>query len=256
MGRVFKKTKGFFDLSLSLAKAGFKLKNEGTWLGILWYLLAPMMIFLLLLGIFTDRLGQNIPNYPLYLLLGILMFNFFQKITSESIIAIKGNFGLIKSLNFPRESLVGAIILKSLFSHFFEIIILLVFLLAFKIPIKMMIFYPGILFFLVLFLFGFALILSSLTVYFIDLNNIWVFVSRLIWFATPIFYSIGGQTRLYYLNLINPMYYFITISRDIIIYSKVPELWMIMSALFFTLLSLLLGLFIFNKLKIKFAEYI
>ena len=93
-------------------------------------------------------------------------------------------------------------------------------------------------------------------VYFSDLDNIWDFISRLVWFATPIFYSIGGQNRLHIANIINPMYYYISIPRDIVIYSKIPGYFMIAGAVFFSVASLLIGIVIFNRLKYKFAEFI
>jgi len=252
----YQRIKNILGLSLSIAKAAFKLKNEGTWLGVLWYLLSPVLTFLLLLGIFTDRLGKEIPSYPLYLLLGVILFNYFQKITNESVKIIRDNSGIIKSINFPKESLIGSIVLKILFSHIFEIFILIIFLVFFGVSVKTLIFYPLILFFLSIFSFGAGLILASLGTYFFDLNNIWLFVSKLIWFATPIFYVIGEQTRLFYLNLFNPMYYFITVARDLIIYVKVPEMWMVLGMIFYSFIFLITGLLIFNKLKIKFAELI
>ena len=249
----FKQT---LNLSLELAKAEFKLRNEGSYLGIFWYLLNPLLLFGLLFLIFFDRLGQNIPDYPVYLLLGLIIFNFFQQTTIESTKTIQSHKGVIKSINFPKESLIGSIVLKFLFSHIFEIILLIIFLIIFKIPIQGIIFYPLILFFLSIFIFGACLILSSIAVYFVDLENIWAFVIRLIWLGTPIFYAIGGQTKLFYVNLFNPLYYFITITRDLIIYSKIPELKIVITAIFFSFLFLLIGLLIFNKLKIKFSEMV
>ena len=249
----FKQT---LNLSLELAKAEFKLRNEGSYLGIFWYLLNPLLLFGLLFLIFFDRLGQNIPDYPVYLLLGLIIFNFFQQTTIESTKTIQSHKGVIKSINFPKESLIGSIVLKFLFSHIFEIILLIIFLIIFKIPIQGIIFYPLILFFLSIFIFGACLILSSIAVYFVDLENIWAFVIRLIWLGTPIFYAIGGQTKLFYVNLFNPLYYFITITRDLIIYSKIPELKIVITAIFFSFLFLLVGLLIFNKLKIKFSEMV
>jgi len=246
--------KNFLGLSFSLAKANFKLKNEESYLGILWYLLGPILMFILLLTIFSGRLGKGVEDYPLYLLLGLIMFNFFQNTTKEATGAIISNGGLIKSLKFSHKALINSNILKSLLSHFFEIIIFIIFLLFFKISIGNLIFYPLILFFLYFFTYGVSLFLSSLTVYFVDMQNIWNFVSRLIWFATPIFYAIEGQTRLYYLNLLNPMYYFITITREIVIYSKIPEIWMILGMMIYTLLALIIGIIVFDKLKYRFAE--
>jgi len=249
MSRI-SKLKAFFGLSFQLAKAGFKLRNEGSYLGIFWYLLNPILLFVLLFFVFSDRLGTGIPQYPLYLLLGIIIFNFFQNATLEATrTIIKEYAGLIKSINFPRESLIGSIIFKSIFSHLFEIILFIIFLLVFGNQLTGLVFYPIVILFFCFFIFGSSLILSSLTVYFFDLENIWNFAVRLLWLGTPIFYAIGGQTKLLYINLFNPLYYFITIAREVVIYGKIPELWLILGCLTFSFVSLLIGLLIFDKLK-------
>ncbi len=249
--------KHFFELSFQIAKSGFKLRNEGSYLGILWYLLNPLLLFVLLLLVFADRLGNEIPMYPLYLLLGIVMFNFFQQTTSESTRIVLVDYrDLVKSINFPREAIVLGAVLKFLFSHFFEILLFLVFLVFLDGPLIGIIFYPLILAFFGVFIFGFSLMLSSLTVYFVDLENIWGFFVRLAWLGTPIFYSIGGQDKLFVANLLNPLYYFITVSRDVIVYSRLPELWLVLGAMFYSFFFFLIGLLIFNKLKTKLAEMI
>ncbi len=250
------KIKRFFGLSLALAKAGFKLRNEGSYLGILWYLLNPILLFALLFLLFQDRLGQEIPYYSLYLLLGIIMFNFFQDITTESTKCIRDYGGIIKSINFDKKALVGSILFKKIFAHIFEIVLFFILLVFVKGSMTGILFYPLVFVFLCLFAFGICLMLASLVVYFIDLENIWAFFVRLLWLVTPIFYSIGGQTKLFVLNLFNPLYYFITLSRDLIIYNKLPEWWIISGALAYTLVSLFLGAYIFSKLKNKFAEMI
>ena len=63
-------------LSVALARAHFKLRNEGIYLGIAWYLLNPLLLFAILFFVFSDRLGSSIPYYPAYLFLGIIMFNY------------------------------------------------------------------------------------------------------------------------------------------------------------------------------------
>lgn len=244
------------ELSHTLAKAEFKERNEGSYLGIVWYMLNPLLMFLLLLLIFYDRIGQRIPHYPLYLLLGIIVFNSFQKVTIEACHAIYANRWIIKSINFPRVALVSSIVLKGLFSHVFEFILFILFALFFRAPISGAIFYPIILIFFYIFIFGVSLFLASLAVYFIDIEYIWGFLSRLIWFGTPIFYAIAGQRRLFILNLFNPMYYYITISRKLMIYSELPPLWMVLGAIGYSLSALVVGLLVFRKLKHKFAELI
>jgi lipopolysaccharide transport system permease protein len=253
----YQKIKSIIGLSLSLAKADFKLKNEGSYIGIFWYLLNPILMFSLLYLIFSTRLGNNIHYYGLYLFLGIIMFNFFQASTLESTKSIiKENVWIIKSINFPREALILSICLTSLFSHFFEILLFFIILLFFKISLIGILYYFLVLIFFFIFIFGISLMLASLTVYFVDLGNIWNFGIRILWFITPIFYEIAGQTKLFYLNLLNPLYYFMTIARELIIYNKMPPLWIFFGAVGYSLISLIIGLSIFNKLKVKFAEMI
>ena len=249
--------KGVVGLSLAIARAEFKLRNEGSYLGIFWYLLNPIFLVGLLFLIFSNRLGVHIPNYFLYLFLGIIMFNFFQNSTIESTKSIlRENTLLIKSINFPREALVGGIIFKTLFSHLFEIILFMILLLIFSVPVIGIFYYLIILAVFSVFVFGVSLILAALTVYFIDLENIWGFAVRLIWFGTPIFYAIESQTRLFYLNLFNPMYYFITLARGVVLYSKMPANGILFGAIGYALLFFFMGLLLFTKLKNKFAEKI
>lgn len=250
------KTKNKFELSLALARADFIERNEGSYLGLLWYLLNPLLLFALLLLVFSDRLGNEIPQYPLYLLIGIIMFNFFQRATIDSTTIVREHRYLIKSINFPRQSLVGSIVLRTLFSHLFEIILFIIFILFFERPLTGILFYPIILFFFYLFIYGASLILASLTVYIADMEHVWGFAARLIWLGTPLFYAIEGQARLAIVSLFNPMYYFITIARDIAVYGRMPKIWMLAAMAGWSILFLLIGLAIFNRLKTKFAELV
>jgi ABC-2 type transport system permease protein len=246
--------KQVFQLSLQLAKAGFKMRNEGSYLGILWYLLNPLLLFVLLVAVFSTRLGQDIPNYPLYLLLGIIMFNFFQQATIESTRVINDHRWSIKSINFQREALVGSVVLKALFSHAFEMVLFLLLLIIFKVSPMGMLFYPFILFLLAIFSLGVSFLLSSLTAYFADLENIWFFASRVLWLATPIFYAVEKQSPFFVINLFNPLYYFITAARELLLSGQIPEFWVTAGALLFPLFALGAGLAIYNKLKSRFAE--
>ncbi|MFA6215859.1 MAG: ABC transporter permease [Patescibacteria group bacterium] len=248
--------KKFLALSLALAKAEFKLRNEGSYLGIFWYLLNPILTFSLLLLIFSKQLGSEITDYPLYLLTGIVTFNLFSQITTQATKVIKTNRWLIKSVKFPPESLVSGVTLTGLFSHLFEVFLLFILAMAFQNNLTGFIFYPFLLLLFCIFIYGLSLILAALSVHFADLENIWIFFSRLVWFATPIFYTIDHQTILFKLNLFNPLYYFITLFRQVIIYNQIPASFLAAGAISYTLISLVIGQIIFNRLKPKFAEKI
>lgn len=248
---IFKKN---LWLSFSLAKAGFKLRNEGSYLGILWYLLDPLIMFLIFFSV-RGLVGKGIENYPLYLLLGLIMFNFFRKTTSYAVKAITINSGLIKSLNVNQTVFVVAIVLQSSFSHFFEVILFVIFAFIFKIQVLNILFYALIFIFFLLFVLGVSFIIATIGVYVGDFGRIWTLLTRLIWFVTPIFYSSKLELP-FNINPLNPLYYFITVAREIMIYNRFPELWLIFGMIFFSIISILYGIYTFNKHRNKFAEKI
>ena len=246
---------GFFSLTYQVAKSGFKLRNEGSYLGVFWYLLNPILLFLLLFFVFSSRLGSSIEFYSLYLFLGVIMFNFFQSCTIESTKIISRDYRrLIKSINFSRESLISGVVLKNVFSHLFEVVLFFVIFLFVKGFSVSFFAYFLILFLFAFFVFGFCLLLSCLTVYFVDLENIYAFGVRLLLFATPIFYSVPLDSGLFFVNLFNPLFYFISVARSVVIYNVFPGFFFLLGCLFFSLFFFFLELLGFNKRKFKFAE--
>jgi len=246
----------FWNLTFYLAKSGFKVRNEGSYLGILWYLLNPLLFFGLLWLIFSNNIGNSIESYPLYLFMGVIMFNFFQSATSESIGIIRDNRELFKSINFPRMAFISGSVLKFFFSHVFEFFIFTIFLVALKGNFANVLFYPLIILFFIPFVFGVSLILGSVSVYILDVEGIWTFASKLIWFATPIFYALNLSSKLSVINWINPLYYFITLARDLVVYNTVPSAEIIVGSALSGALFLAAGVLTFNKLKTRFTEII
>jgi len=243
-------------LSFQIAKAEFKLRNEGNYLGLLWYLLGPIVTFITLFAIFSTRLGNGIQNYGLYLMIGLLMFNFFQSTTGESTTSILGGGGLLKSINFPRESLVLSVIFKNIFSHVNDLVILIIMLIYLHMSLIGILFVIPFYLLFIIFIAGTSFVSASVQVYINDLNSVWGFAMRILWLATPIFYAVEGQVRLAFFNLFNPIYYFITLARQIIIYHSLPQAFIIWGAIGWSFGTLALGYFVFEKLKPRFAELI
>src|SRR5258707_12230224 len=86
-----------------LVKTDFKLRYQGSLLGYAWSLLKPLMMFAILYVVFTVFLpvGKGVPHYPVYLLLGIVMWNYFNEVTTGSVDAIVGKSELLRKINFP-----------------------------------------------------------------------------------------------------------------------------------------------------------
>jgi len=255
VSKQWQKLKSVLGLSLSLAKANFKLRNEGSYLGIFWYLLNPLALFCIILFIEgTAFKNVTIPYYPIYLLIGITGNNFFAQTLSSSIKSLDSNASFIKSMKIPLESLVVSQILQSIFSHLFEFILIGCFMIYFHIPLLGLLFYPVIFFFFVLAVLGISFVFATLGVYVSDFGNVWVALSQLVFFITPTFYAIKPGDHLYFINLFNPLFYFLTTIRDVVIYTKIPPVWMISTMLAISVSLFVFGVFVFGKFKNKFPE--
>ncbi len=211
-------------------------------------------MFLILL-ILRHIVGTGIENYPIYLFIGLIMFDFFRKTTIEATGAIMTNSGLIKSTNVNREVFVVSTVLRNTFSHLIELIVLVGLLVLFDISAFAIIFYLPILAVFAFFVLGISFIVSIIGTYLIDFGKVWNVLTRILWFGTPIFYSARLELPIN-INYMNPLYYFISIARDVVAYNQVPALLMIVGAIAFSAVSFFCGLFIFKKFKHKLSEFI
>jgi ABC-type polysaccharide/polyol phosphate export permease len=254
--KYIRKIEDALRLSFTLAKTNFKLRNEGSYLGILWYLLEPLCFFgiILLIGGVINQ--DSVPYYPLYLFLGLIMFNFFISTTTNALKSITYNAGLIKSMKIDYQSLVMSGVFQFVFSHVLEMVIFLGFMVYFGANFLNLIFYLPIFFFFLLFVLGLSFVLATLEIYISDLSNVWSVLVRLLWFLTPIFYVMPPNSLFQKISYINPLFHFINVSREIIIYGRNPGLHVLFLMVFFSILSLLFGLFIFQRYKSKFPEMV
>jgi len=245
-------------ISFSLALANFRLHIEGSYLGIFWYLLSPLALFVVILFIKNSAFSNHeITNYPIYLIIGITGLHFFQQVISRSINIISSQASYIKSMSGIKPLiLVLASVFQSTFSHLFEFLMVVGFLIYFKISLLGLLLYPLLLFFFVLLLLGIALIFSTIGVYIRDLDNIWLVFSQLLLLVTPIFYIAKSDSLIYKFNLFNPLFYFLEIFRGLTIYENFPPFWMIGVFVFISSTIFIIGWLIFNRYSKKFAELV
>ena len=250
------KLRDIIRVSFSLAKVNFRLRIEGNYLGIFWYLLSPLALFAVLLFVKETAFSSiDIPYYPLYLLIGIAGFNFFKQAITGAISAISANPDYLKSISrIAPESLIVAVVIQAVFSHLFELILIIAFALYFQISLAGFLLYPlvfALFFFMTL---GIAFIFATVGVHINDLDNLWVIASQLLLLASPIFYSINPGSPIYQANLANPLFYFLEISRSLIIDGRAPALGLTGMMILLSLLFLAVGIAIFESYKKRFAE--
>lgn len=242
------------SLARKIAKYDFISQDEGSYLGIIWHIIDPLIIFLLIFIIFNNNLGNSIPYYGIYLYLGMIIFKIFQSSTNESSKSIIKNSKILKSLKTPPEIFPLSVNIRNMFSHIFDLFILILLILYYELNILYIFLYFPLLILLSIFNYGISLILSGLNVYIPDTNKFWGFFTRGLWFATPIFYKTQEQEIISIFNQFNPLYYFITSAREIIISNSLPTQNILLGVIAFPIISIVIGSMIFNKLKTKITE--
>lgn len=243
------------EIAFRLAKTGFRLRVENSFLGAFWYLLNPLLTFALLIFVKQASFPEiKIEHYPLFLLIGISAFNFFKQNIGEAIEIISSNSELVKSINQVKaESLVVSVIIQNLFSHIFEFSLIIAASLFFGLSFWPLLLYPFLALIFSLLILGLAFIAATIGVYISDIRNIWAIAASLLFLGSPIFYQMAPGSILEIINRANPLRFFLDLARDLIISGNINFQTLIV----FTLSSLvifIIGLFILKRKEKKFAE--
>lgn len=202
----------FADLVLLMAFNDFKRTYFGTALGYVWSIFRPLMLFAVLLVVFTHiiRLGDTVPNYPVLLLFNIVLFSFFQGATGSSVSSIVVQEGIVRKTQFPRLAIPLAVVLTTLFELGLNLVVVFVFILGFSItPRWTWLLLPVVVAGLTVLTIAVSMLLSSLYPRFRDLGIIWTVVATALFYATPVLYPIGivhpGLRDVIALNPIAPL---------------------------------------------------
>jgi ABC-2 type transport system permease protein len=182
-----------WHLTWTLAVTDFRLKFFGSVLGYFWQLGRPLLLFGVVYLVFSKVLGvgSDLPNYPVALLLGIVIFQFFAESTTASVRAVQARENLIRKVNFPRLAIPLSTVLTASFNLVLNLVPVFFFLLlAGGRPRLTWLELPVILVLVVAFALGLSMLLSALFVRYRDVEPIWDVVVQAFFYATPILYSI------------------------------------------------------------------
>ena len=171
----------------------FKLRYQGSVLGYLWSLLRPLFLFAILYVVFARFLnvGDDIPHYPVYLLLGIVLWNFFTEVTNGGVTAIVSQSDLIRKLSFPRYVIILASAFSALINLGLNLLVIVLVMAVTGATITVnAIWIPFLLIELFVFALAVSFILSALYVRLRDVNYIWEVVMQAMFYATPIIYPL------------------------------------------------------------------
>lgn len=200
----------FFDLLWLTSVTEFKRVYFGTVLGYLWSLIRPLMLFGVLLFVFTQvfRVGsEHVEHYAVMLLLGIVIFTFFQESTTNAVTSVVSQEGVVRKTQFPRLVIPLSTVLTGLFNFGLNLVIVLVFLLAFGVyPTWTWLLFPFAIVFLFVLTAAVSMALSVLYVRFRDIAIIWAVAAQVLFYATPILYPVDFKgTTFENLMMINPL---------------------------------------------------
>ena len=181
------------ELLYLIAAFDFKRHYFGTALGYVWSIARPLMLFAVLLAVFTQvfRLGSEVPHYPVLLLFNIVLFSFFQEATGVAVTSISAQEGIVRKTQFPRLVIPLAIVLTTLFNLGLNLVVVLIFILAAGItPAWTWLLFPLLLAALILITTAVSMIVSSLYPRFRDLAIIWTVLSTVLFYASPVLYPL------------------------------------------------------------------
>jgi len=244
------------QLIWTIAWGDFKWRYKNSILGYFWSLLEPLIMFIILYIVFSNLMKVQVEYYQLFLLLGIIMWNFFVKATNLGLNAIVGKPSLIQRVYFPRDVLVISGVITAMLQSLFESLVFIIFMIYFAIPMTWTLIYlPYILTIYFILALGVALAISALNVYYRDIQFIWIVVLQAGFFITPILYPLSiFPPSLQAIFRLNPIAQIIVTARDVILYS-VPPYWVSLAyAGIASLVIFAVGYSIFRRLEPRFAE--
>lgn len=194
MQKIIKRYRYSYILLRQLVITDFKLRYQGSILGYLWSLLRPLALFAILYLVFAKflKIGDAIPHFPVYLLVGIVLWNYFAEVTGNSVSAIVGRGDLIRKINFPKYVMVLAGSFSALINLGLNFIVIAVFMILSNVDIRAaIILLPILILELFIFALAAAFFLSAAFVRFRDINYIWEVVMQAAFYATPILYPLS-----------------------------------------------------------------
>lgn len=235
-----------------------KTKYRRSVLGVLWTVLNPLLMMIVLSIVFSQIFRFEIDNYPLYLLSGQLVFNFFSMSTTMSMNAIIENAPLIKKIYVPKYMFVLSRVISgaiNLLASLAALIIVMIF-------TRAQLYYTTILALLpvisiVVFSFGVGMILAAYAVKFRDIVHLYSVFTTALMYLTPVIYpmsSLPGWVR--HLVMVNPLTSMLEMFRGFMIYGTMPDVFCVLMTTVPSVVVLVLGCFVFYKKQDEFILYV
>ncbi|WMW24383.1 ABC transporter permease [Methanolobus sediminis] len=239
-----------------LAITDFKVRYKNSILGFFWSLLEPLLLLLVLYVVFAHVFPSVQENYHLFLLIGIVLWDFFTKGTSMGLSSIISKPGMVRQIYIPREVLIFSSSLTALMMAILEVAVFGFFMAVSGVmPTSTIVYFPPVFIVLFVLVFAVSLILGTLNTYFRDVQYIWAVVLQAGFFASGVFFdfeTLPEDVRT--ILFLNPLARILHMSRQSILYDTPISLQDFIFVLLISILMLLAGYLLFRKLEPGFAE--
>lgn len=249
-----------------LVRTDFKLRYQGSVLGYAWSLLRPLLIFAILYIVFVKflRIGGNVPYFPIYLLLGIVLWNFFAEMTSQSLGSIVGRGDLIRKIRIPRWMIVFSTSISAIINLLLNLVVIGIFMVFSQVELTWgALWFPLSLIQIYLFALGLSMFLSAAFVKYRDISYIWEVIMQAGFYLTPILYPLTMITNETFQKvlLMNPMAQAIQDARHSLVTNETITAhtvfhggWYMFIPVVIVIVVLIFGLLYFRKESKYFAE--
>lgn len=246
----------YSELIKNLVISDLKVKYQSSALGFAWSMLNPLLMMLVLYLVFSNLFKIEQEHFDLYLLIGIIAWRFLANGTMTAMTSIVGKPSLVTKIYIPREVLTFSMAMSAFISSILEFAVLIPLLLILGASLSLAILlFPliHVLYFLIVY--GISLALSSLYVYFRDLNQIWDIVLQVGFYAAPVIYPLSTVPEKYmFYYMLSPITRLMMMYRDVLLYGTVPNISDFIFVAGFGLICLAFGSMMFRKLSPRFAE--
>lgn len=242
----------------ALVSKDFKIKYRRSVLGVVWSVLNPLLMMVVMTAVFSYMFKFNIEHFPLYLILGNILFGLMSTATTTAMKSIVDSSSLIKKIRIEKAIFPVEKVLFALANFAFSLIAAVCVMIYLQVfPSWQIILLPVLIIFVMLFSTGLSLLLAALGVFFHDVFHFWeVFITA--WtYATPLFYPMDLlEPWMQQVMQFNPMYHYVTYFRDIMMYGTVPGGMEHLICLGMALVTFIVGLLVFRKTEKKFILYV
>ena len=241
---------------VTLAINDVRIRYRNSTLGFFWTFLEPLLMLAVLYFVFTNIFSSDIQHYPLYLLLGLVIWYMFARATASATTCLIDKSDIITRVYFRREIIVISSCLSAFIIMSFEFVAFGIFMAAFQfMPPLTGVLLPLLLIDLFVLALGVSLLLSVLNVYFRDIQFIWGVILQAGFFLSPILYDLNMfPDNIKDILQINPMATILNVARDLVLYDKLPTMYATLYIAGSTAAVFALGLAVFRLKDRKLVE--